>query len=277
MPSIHEHFTDSTQFALWFGEKRVKNGVLGGFDGRPSSKVERGINALINGDETHVTQAQALVDSLTLQIETPRNSWYRDVYGCMPDVPSYLAGDPMNMWNMHKVTEDHAPIKVYFGLTSSAMISEETLVKRGCALAAFAIAMTNIRPVVITPFVTLGSGYSSRSRQMLISWEISTQPLILSELLAVTLPQVTRYVGIEACQQLFGQEATRDGHFHVDSFDEAKMRVHLNVAPADLYLPCVYGLDPLVDSPVEWVNEMVTRYTSGIATDLDNQPQEGQY
>lgn len=270
---------------IWFGEQRVKNGALGGYDGRPSPKVDVGVSALLNGNETHVEQAAALVDQINAAVESPRTEWHRSVHGYFPDMEAYIRGEPENMWMARTTKEDHAPIKVFFGLTSSSMIDEATLVARGCALAAFTIAMANVRPVTIVPFVTLGSiEYISRRgearadpRNMLISWEISTQPLILSELLAVTLPEVTRYVGIEACQQLFGKVATRDPGFHRDSFSEEKMRIHLNARPADLYLPCVYGLDPLVNDPITWVNTQIERFTQDEATDLEVQPEEGQY
>jgi len=156
------------------------------------------------------------------------------------------------------------------------MIDEDDLIKRGCAIAAFAIAMSNVRPVIITPYVCLGSSrYTGRgTRNMLISWDISTQPLILSELMAVTRPEVTRHIGIEACRQLFGPIAQDDPSFHSDSFSEAKMRVHLNAKPDDLYLPSIHASDPILNNPVKWVNDQVNKYTSGEVTDLDTTPED---
>ena len=267
MVNKHLHFTGATSFMMWFEEQRKINGRLRSFGYGDRNKTDFGVNVLLNGDETHVEEAQKMVDALTLSIETPRNTWYKDVYGSMPDVPAYLVGDPMNMWNQHKVSEDRAPIRVFVGLTSSASIGEADLTKRGVALAAFAIAMANIRPVVITPFVTLGSSRRG-SRNMLISWDISTQPLVLSEIMSLTRPEVTRYVGIEACRQMFGYIAESDPSFHSDSFNESSMREHLNAHEIDLYLPVIHASDPILNDPVKWVNDMVAHYINLEATDI---------
>lgn len=286
MPNKHIHFAGATSYMMWLEAQRTTNGILPSFDGDVGGpSVRYGINALLNGDEKHCSQAKALVDQITQHVEVPRTEWKRNVYGYFPDVTAYMRDEPECMWMPHTIKEEHTPLRIYFGLTSSAMIEESTLVKRGCALAAFAIAMANVRPITIVPFVTLGSTeYISRRgetraapRNMLISWEISTQPLIMSELMSVTLPEVTRYVGIEACRQMFGSIASDDCSFHKDSFSESKMRLHLGAKPDDLYLPCVYGLDPLVNDPITWVNTQIERYTTGDATDLASAPKEGEY
>lgn len=279
MVNKHMHFAGATSFMMWLEERRKINGKMRSFGYGEEGRSDEGIDILLNGDETHVEEAQKLVETLALSIETPRNTWHKDVWGVMPDVPAYLAGDPMNMWNVHKVSEDRAPIRVFVGLTSSAMIGDEDLIKRGVALAAFAIAMANVRPVVITPFITLGSSsyeYRRRgkkdddtTRNMLISWDISTQPLVLSEVMSLTRPEVTRYVGIEACRQLFGPIAADDPSFHHDSFSEVKMREHLGAQPNDLYLPVIHASDPILDDPVKWVNDTVAKYITGEATDIE--------
>ena len=271
MVNKQEHFANAGQFMDWFRERRAENGVIRSFGYHDSHRSNDGVDILTNGDETHVQRANELVDQIVTNVDTPKNEWRRDVYGYYPDVEAFIRGEPENMWMMHRVQDEQTPIRVFVGLTSSAMIDEEDLIKRGCALAAFAIAMSSIRPVVITPFVTLGSSrYTGRgTRNMLISWDISTQPLILSELMSLTRPEVTRYVGIEACRQMFGKIAEDDPSFHSDSFNEQRMREHLNAKPNDLYLPVIHASDPILKDPIKWVNDMVERYTSGDVTDIE--------
>jgi hypothetical protein len=85
--------------------------------------------------------------------------------------------------------------------------------------------------------------------------------------MTVARPEVTRYFGIEVCQQVWGKVATNDTRFHPDTMNEARMRDHLNVQPDDVYLPQITELDPMINDPVEWVRTQVLRYTSGEATD----------
>lgn len=299
MTLIYKHFRGATSAMMWMEEARKLNGPMQSFHHDISRDLPRsnaGRTMLLNGDETYVEKAQGIVNTLSVQIDTPRSEWYREVYGYYPDIPSYLAGQPQAMWMEHKVTADHAPIRLWVGLTSSAMIEENRLIERGAALAAFCIAMANVRPVVLTPFWTLGSVkrrgdrdyyYDRRGarrqnkngdpndgvRNMIISYDISTQPLILSEILSIARPEVTRYVGIEMCRHLFGQDASEDSSFAHDSFDERKMREHMNIPDTDLYLPPIYGSDPLLDNPVKWIQDNIARFTEGGETDMTIKPE----
>ncbi|RPJ64161.1 MAG: hypothetical protein EHM23_00880 [Acidobacteria bacterium] len=276
MVNQHRHFNGATSYMMWLQEARKTNGRIRGFGYGHEERNDTGIDILLNGDETYVDRANALVDQIAAEVEIPRSVTRRSVQGFRPNVPAFIRGEPRDMWRRVKIKEDRSPIRVFVGLTSSAMIDEDDLIKRGCAIAAFAIAMSNVRPVIITPYVCLGSSrYTGRgTRNMLLSWDISTQPLILSELMAVTRPEVTRHIGIEACRQLFGPIAQDDPSFHSDSFSEAKMRVHLNAKPDDLYLPSIHASDPILNNPVKWVNDQVNKYTSGEVTDLDITPED---
>jgi len=276
MPNKHMHFAGATSYMMWLKEQRKINGRIRGFGYGHEERNDQGIDILLNGDETHVDQANKLVDQIVATVEVPRHVSKKSVYGFRPNVPAYIRGEPRDMWRRLKIKEERSPIRVFVGLTSSALISEDDLIKRGCAIAAFAIAMSNVRPVIITPYVCLGSSrYTGRgTRNMLISWDISTQPLIMSELMAVTRPEVTRHIGIESCRQLFGRIAEDDPSFHSDSFSEAKMRQHLGAKPSDLYLPSIHASDPILNDPVAWVNTQVERYTSGDVTDNDTPPED---
>lgn len=271
MVDKYDHFAGATSYMMWLREQRTLNGPMPSFSGElDTENVQTGERILLDGDETHVDKAQAIVDQLTLEIETPRREWYREVYGYYPDIPAYIQGQPQNMWMQRRTNDERTPIRLWVGLTSSAVIPNDQLINRGAALAAFAIAMANIRPVIITPFVCLSS--IDRRRNMLISWDISTSPLVLSEIMSLTRPEVTRYIGIEACRHQFGQIARRDPGFHRDSWDEHKMRSHLNAQPDDLYLPPIYADDPLLDDPIKWIQDNIAKFTSGEATDLENTP-----
>jgi hypothetical protein len=161
----------------------------------------QGLELLDKGSEKHVPEARKLLSKLMLQVETPTKVWRHDVVGYFPDVPTALAGDPEAMWIQDTTTHDRSPLRVWLGVTSDWSITEDQLRRRGIALAAFAIAMSEVRPVIITCWVNRGEyAYGQRSpaalKGALISWDIKSSPLVLAQLLASTAdPLITRHVG----------------------------------------------------------------------------------
>jgi hypothetical protein len=131
------------------------------------------------------------------------------------------------MWIQDTTTHDRSPLRVWLGVTSDWSITEDQLRRRGIALAAFAIAMSEVRPVIITCWVNRGEyasdnvyGYRRRSpapapaslKGALISWDIKSSPLVLAQLLASTAdPLITRHVGLPACT-LLNPELTTQAH-----------------------------------------------------------------
>lgn len=263
---IHHHFNSGQQFAQWFTAQRTTNGVLRTYDGY-SPRSDEGHNALTHGSEKNLNSAQAMIDELTLEVPAPRRTWAHDVQGAFIDAGRLTTGQPDMMYNQQYAPSDRSPLHIYVGITSQWDIDESLLVRRGAALAAFSIAMTNIRPVIITPYVELAS-WGRPQRMALLSWDISTSPLVLGELMIISQPEVTRYFGIEACRQVFGPVLEDEDAFHPDTHNEQKMRKHLNISDGDLYLPSIRTFDPMLQNPVEWINNKVTHYASGETDDL---------
>lgn len=276
--SINYHFKTAEGVAKWFNHQRTINGTLDGYHDGNTHLATEGALMLLKGTENNVSMAHSMMNDIVRHVETPAPEWQLSVAGAFPDVVAYNAGLPENMWTMVPTNTNKAPLHVWIGLSSEWNITNEQLAMRGAALAAFALAMTNVRPVVITPFVALSGhdysgGWRSRRRNRdykvpehrncIISWQIPTSPLVLSELMTISCAEVTRYFGIEACQQVFGKVANDDGSFHDDSWYEDKMRAHLQCKPDDLYLKQILSTDRYLSDPVGWVNEMVTRFTSG--------------
>ena len=308
--SHHLHFNSATELADWFTQKRSENGPLNGYhpttDHAHATALE-GVKDMREGTLENLDKAQSIVDELSLHVDTSRTTWQMDIQGAFPDVPTFLAGVPENMWNMLPDMSDKSPLIIWIGLTSQGNVEEETLIQRGATLAAFVLAMVNQRPVTLRPYIATGGSYfgSTRSyrgrsrysrsrtyetptpelpvddnpnslpnggddnRAIIISWDIQTSPMVLSELMTIARPQVTRYFGIEACQQAFGKVATNDTLFHPYSFKEAQFREALGVAPGDLYLPQITSVDPMVTNPLEWVRENVARFSEAQETGTD--------
>jgi hypothetical protein len=290
---MQKHFTSPREYAKWLrthptglGDHLVGVGKLpsyayyGGAEAKINTRALQGVELLDKGSEKHVPEARKLLSKLMLQVETPTKAWRHDVVGYFPDVPTALAGDPEAMWIQDTTTHDRSPLRVWLGVTSDWSITEDQLRRRGIALAAFAIAMSEVRPVIITCWINRGEyasdnvyGYRRRSpapapvslKGALISWDIKSSPLVLAQLLASTAdPLITRHVGLPACT-LLNPELTHPGApFHPYQYakNHAAMRAALGCASADLYLPMIERDDPLLSDPVGWVRTNVAHYSN---------------
>ena len=302
--STNAYFKSAGALYRFFNSARAKNGVLSGYnDGDQERRGQAGADILVNGTLNNVERAYALTEKIVADVETPRQEWALSVTGGFPDVPAFIAGLPENMWQYTPTTSSKAPLHVYIGLSSEWNITDEQLATRGAALAAFALAMSNVRPIILTPWVALsgwpetqdkdgnvvhnryssyrsrrrygdlppaGSKYVAAPRAVVVSWDIPTTPLMMSELMSISVSDVTRYFGIEVCQHISGKRANGDGAFHPDSRSEEAMRKHLRCEPDALYLPQITYRDPYLSDPVKWVNTLVERYTSEGTTDRDD-------
>lgn len=307
MPTSHHlHFNSASELADWFMQKRDENGPLNGYhphrsDAHATALI--GVKDMREGTLENLDKAQSIVDQVTMSVDTSHQAWQLDIQGAFPDVPAALSGVPENMWNQIPDLSDKTPLVVWVGLTSQGNVEQETLIQRGATLAAFVLAMSNVRPVIVRPFVAIGGSiygsmpsYRSRRRRytpepsgnaqpdanpnslpnggdddraVIISWDIQTSPMVLAELMTIARPQVTRYFGIEVCQQAFGKVATNDTKFHPYSFTEAKMREAIGVLPGELYLPQITSIDPMVTNPVQWVQTNVARFSEAQHGDTD--------
>jgi hypothetical protein len=281
---MQKHFTSPREYAKWLRTHGVGIGNLGAYayydsGSHMNAKSLQGLDLLDKGSEKHVPEARKLLSKLMLQVETPTKVWRHDVVGYFPDVPTALGGDPEAMWIQDTTTHDRSPLRVWLGVTSDWSITEDQLRRRGIALAAFAIAMSEVRPVIITCWVNRGEYRSGRhtpswrtptvaekgEKGALISWDIKSSPLVLAQLLASTAdPLITRHVGLPACTLLNPELTHPSAPFHPYQYahNHAGMRAALGCAPADLYLPMIERDDPLLSDPVGWVRTNVAHYSN---------------
>lgn len=273
MTNEYKHFTSSQAFAAWIQERQAANASTTGsrYGYGYGRDISTGLRQLEQGDETNVERARALLTEFQENIEVLHYQWERDVAGAFPDVPSYIMGVPESMWTQQPILSDRSPLRIWVGLTSSGGIGEETLVKRGITLAAFAMAISAKRPVLISPYVNLGNDYRrdyyartrsgsySYAQNALLSWDISTSPLVLSELMAcLSSPNITRRLGLVVCYML---NPGVTGNWHSDYDNESAMREHLGAKPEDLYLPSIHLYDPILSDPIAWLKTNVAKYS----------------
>lgn len=86
-------------------------------------------------------------ERLDVQVVYP--SWQADICGAFPDVPSYLAGDPMNMRRLVNQVTETRPVRIFVGMASSCTFSAAQLAKRGALIGALALQLSKTRAVSV--------------------------------------------------------------------------------------------------------------------------------
>lgn len=258
----HKHFANVAEYARWarFALGGTKRHYI--TDHWPE-RVPAGIDTLTNGRDDLVSRAESVMDKLAAELpETVRPMWESSVAGAFANVPAFLMGRPDSMWRMNRVAREDAPIRIWIGVSSSYGIDEDKLLERGIALMAFAMAMSETRTVLLTPY-WCGQTDKHIGDEHCVSWDLQTSPFVLSELAAsLADANVTRYLGLFAGNVLSGCGVTGWRHVpHVNRHDdEASMRARLGCADEDIWLGPIHLYDPLLTDPVAWIKDKLAQY-----------------
>lgn len=249
-----KHFTSRAAYLDWVGSLDWNRHHTTGFT--TEANVRAGMDNLATGRPDLVSEAQKLMDELSLELDTPRRTWKPSIAGAYPSVPAYLSGMPESMFTLTPSWREDSPIRVWLGVTSSASITSEQLLRRGVALAAFAMALSETRTVTLTPYILSSS--VGHGRDAYISWDLQTSPLVLSEVCASLADvAVIRYLGLWATDHLNNAYSPT---WTNDYADETKMRSILGCAEDDVWLSSIHANDPLLTDPVGWIRSAVVKY-----------------
>jgi hypothetical protein len=204
------------------------------------------------GDMKFVPGANAIIAKhlSEIDISSLTTKWELSPVGAFPCIPAYLAGEPENMFQQHVVTHNTAPVRVFVCGTSSGGIGAEELTKRGIAILAFSMALSQARPVEMWFFQNLqGSGVHLT--------KLSTQPPVLSELCAV-IPSIpfSRGLGYDMQGKLF---TGWHGGWSRFGYDLEGCRQLLCATDNDVVVPAIYIGDELTLNPIAWVKRELTR------------------
>lgn len=267
MPYVHKHFTSTSAFADWcdsiglgvkrdhdyWGERRY------GYDDA-MMRSRKGVQLLRDGDLTHVEDAKNLLRAFQESVEVPHYVWNPAVAGSFANVPAYLVGSPTSMWKREIELNTATPVRIWVGVTSTVVITDEQILKRGVALAAFAMALSAKRPAYITPY---GNGHDydrlygrSGDEGSVVSWDIQTSPMVLSELMAcLSNSLVTRHVTHPIARFLNPRVPAGV------PFKDIRRQDMPAVQPQDVWLPPMIASDKLVSAPIAWIKEQLAKYS----------------
>lgn len=226
-------------------------------------------DACTGGDLSCVAEAEAMIEKISASVETSRSVWEAVVCGAYPLVPDYLAGHPMNMRRRTHVTNENAPLRIYFDLTSSAAVHESTLAKRGIAFLALAMLLTRSRPVEMHVFTALGpSSFRGEGADGIVTIKLPTAPLDLAIAGGIFTKGIARALGYD---YLNAECGTGSGWLKgiVPSYPESldkyveTVRRALRLGSEDMIIGPVFTTDESIKNPIGFVQKMIDLHSKG--------------
>ncbi len=220
------------------------------------------LDRAINGDDSLVPQAMAILDKLEATLETSQGQWSASPIGAYPVVPEFLTGLPDCMRRRIEVTTDIAPITVYVSTTCSASIDSETMLKRGVAILALVLKLQAFRPVRLC---LLAETHGNSDGQCIQAIQINSQPLDLSTICyALTHVGFARHLTYSLAKELDGFNGAWPNNYNGGGAQwEAHIRQYVGLESQDLYIGAARDWDPIIRDPIAWVNAQVLAAQGG--------------
>lgn len=222
--------------------------------------INKLLDRCIAGDDRYTKQAEDLLEHLREEIEIPRPSWHASAWGALPNVPDFLCGEVDCMRMINYDNSQSAPIVVYFDPTSSAAISHSDLAKRGVAVLALCMALSQIRPLELRTFSDIDAFGDEHA---LITAKIQTNPLMISEAaFALCNPGYARGLTYCLANVRLGFEGMWGFGDHCEDYAQRVkiMSASLKANEQDIVIPGANKLDDLIKNPVAWVKREINRH-----------------
>lgn len=205
-----------------------------------------------------VPDAEALLERVRQEVESPASVWAPARAGAYPVVPDALAGLPEPMRRRVPAQDSRAPVRVLVDLTSSGGLEHGLLARRGVAFLALAMALSVERPLELYVVVALGGG----RRDVVLVAELPTRPLDLAAAChALTSQGYVRGLCYSLCRELgsggeWAFSVTPDGARGRAAY-AARLSEALGATEDDLVVPPAYLEDEAARDPVGFVRRAV--------------------
>lgn len=164
--------------------------------------METALRLCRNGDLSGVAASDKLLSKFEeLAYDTERLVWIDDVCGSIPNVPAFVAGQPLAMRRRVKRSSEYGVIRVVVNLFASWSFSHEDIQRRGAAVLALARILSMRRPVEL--YVSFMSSLGEKDTAVLT--RIDTAPLDLAHAaFAMTSPMFMRRVCFAIAEDMGG-------------------------------------------------------------------------
>lgn len=218
-----------------------------------------GVNAAI--EHGHLPSAEqsekflAEVENLIPAAPTARHEIIDDVVGAFPNVPAFIAGQPLSMRRKVKRPNEFQPIAVVVDLTSSAVIKAATVAKRGAAILALVRALASRRPVEL--WIGCGLDANRMNNALWQFYKMDTAPLDLARTaFMLAHPGACRgamhQIAFGPAYKFEGNWPYGTGPVREDKFRAILAQAMPHVADV-IACPSIYMTDQSVSDPVAWI------------------------
>lgn len=161
----------------WYG---MDDGGDSFYGGPTPSAIEKAKTGATEAELKETKDLLNKVDAALRGREAP--AWQASVAGAYPCVPDYLIGLPENMRARMMVESDRAPVRLFVEVVVAAGVSVSALRRRGAALAALAMRLSEERPVELH----LLWGCMVGSKEVIGTVQVGTAPVSASEIAFMT-------------------------------------------------------------------------------------------
>lgn len=197
----------------------------------------------------------AEVESLIPQAPTSRHEIIDDVVGAFPNVPAFIAGQPLSMRRKVKRPNEFQPIAVVVDLTSSAAISADTVAKRGAAILALVRALSARRPVEL--WIGCGLDANHQRNALWQFYKMDTAPLDLARTaFMLAHPGACRgamhQIAFQAPYGYKGNWPYGTGPVREEKFRAILAQAMPHVTDV-IACPSIYVTDQSITDPVAWI------------------------
>jgi hypothetical protein len=247
--TIYKRFSSPLDFVEACHDANVE---FGSSEWRGNLHSQQAFALTVHGDEARVVAAQALIDQFSSDVDLGQvyPTWAPDVVGSYPIVPNVLAGVPETMMRRVMETSERAPITIWVCVTSSGGIQALDMERRGIAIMALALALSQTRAVNIRIFSGLGG--PNHSGNHLVSVDL-LQPLSLSQAAFMLSSQAfargLTYRYLETATGSGGTWPASVGHGRYEDRCQ-QWRKLLPIEPLDIVFPHIFMSDRDITDPI---------------------------
>jgi len=222
--------------------------------------MKEAAHAARNGHLPSVEASDAFLKEVEQFIRVPsaRHTIVDDVVGAVPNIPAYLAGQPLTMRRKQKMENEGAPIALVCNGSSSIGISANALQKRGAAVMALARALSSVRLVEL---YLCGTHAADNGRNCFVQfWQIETAPMDLARAaFMLTHPVVTRGIQFaRVYEEGYGFNGkwpySNPAPLSTANMEE-KVRLALPHITDTICIPAITIQDQTASDPIAWLKE----------------------
>jgi hypothetical protein len=227
---------------------------------------EEAVKRATFGDMARVSASEALLSKMEkYAFESNKRTWRNDLAGGCPDVPAFIAGQPLSMRRRTIVESDSAPLAIIVDLTASEGIPAEIMERRGAAILALVRVLSTRRPVELWAGSFLQGGPAGMDACAFFA-RIDTAPLDLARAAHVLSSQsMPRQIGFALGYALGGFQGRWP--YVNDKVSRPLMKdIFLPAMPHVTDALCVPGAhlnDPMSKNPEAWLEETLNALEAG--------------